>query len=158
MNDWLLVVLLAMTPIGELRASIPYGVIRGLPIVPVVLVSIIANSIAAIAVYFFFDKTVRIFFRFGVFHTWYHSVVERAQKKIHEQVEKYGWIGVAIFIGIPLPMTGAWTGALGSYLIGLDKKKTIIAIISGVIIAAIIVTIVMLTGIGILNGLFAKSI
>ena len=67
-------------------------------------------------------------------------------------------MGVAVFIGIPLPFTGAWTGALGSYLIGLDKRKTIIAIILRVLIAAIKVTLTMFTGIGIFKRLFIKAL
>lgn len=158
MNDWLLLVLLAMAPISELRGSIPYGIISGLPIIPVVAVSIFANIIAGIFAYFFLDRIVKLFFNFGIFRRYYEKFVEKSQKKIKAEVDKYGWIGVAIFIGIPLPMTGAWTGALGSYLIGLDKKKTILAIILGVIIAAMIVTAVMITGIGILKSLFVKAI
>ena len=99
-----------------------------------------------------------MFFNFGFFKNFYEKIIERSQKKIKAEVDKYGWVGVAIFIGIPLPFTGAWTGALGSYLIGLDKKKSITAIILGVIIAAIIVTTVMLTGVGILKSLFIKTI
>ena len=158
MNEWLLLVLLAIAPISELRGSIPYGIIKGLPLIPVLAISIFANIIAGIFAYFFLDRLVRVFFGFRLFRKYYERFVEKSQRKIHAEVEKYGWIGVAIFIGIPLPMTGAWTGALGSYLIGLDKKKTILAIILGVMMAAIIVSVVMLTGIEILKGLFIKAL
>ncbi len=146
MNDWIFVILLAMAPVSELRGSIPYGILRGLPAFPVILVSIVFNIIAGIVVFLFLDKFVRFFLNFGIFRKYYSKIVERSQKKIHAQVEKYGWMGVALFVGIPLPITGAWTGALGSYLIGLDKKKTIISIILGVIAASIIISIVTLSG------------
>ncbi|MBU0627568.1 MAG: small multi-drug export protein [Nanoarchaeota archaeon] len=158
MNSWLFLLLLAVAPISELRGAIPYGIIKGLPLIPVILISIIANIIAGILVYFFLDKIVHLFFNWGFFKRYYHKFIERAQKKIHAQVEKYGWIGVALFVGIPLPITGAWTGALGSYLIGLEKKKAIAAIILGVLMASIIVTIVMLTGAEIFQKLFIKVI
>lgn len=154
MNDWLWLVLLAVLPVSELRGSIPYGILRGLPIAPVIIVSILANIVAGIFAYFFLDRLVKLFFNFGLFRKYYEKIVERSQKKIKEAVDKYGWIGVAVFIGIPLPFTGAWTGALGSYLIGLEKKKTIIAIILGVLIACILVTVTMLTGIGMLKRIF----
>jgi len=158
MNDWIFLILLAIAPISELRGSIPYGILRGLPTAQVIVVSIVANIIMGIFAYFFLDRLVRLFFNFGFFKNFYEKIIERSQKKIKAEVDKYGWVGVAIFIGIPLPFTGAWTGALGSYLIGLDKKKSITAIILGVIIAAIIVTTVMLTGVGILKSLFIKTI
>lgn len=147
MNDWLIVALLAIAPFSELRGSIPYGVLRGLPFFPVVLVSIALNIITGILVYFFLDGFVKIFLKLRFFKKFYNKVIERSQKKVHAQVEKYGWIGVALFVGIPLPITGAWTGALGSYLIGLDKRKTIISIILGVIMAAIIVSLATISGI-----------
>lgn len=154
MNDWLWLVLLAVLPISELRGSIPYGILRGLPIAPVIIVSILANIVAGVFAYFFLDRLVKLFFNFGLFRKYYEKIVERSQKKIKETVDKYGWIGVAVFIGIPLPFTGAWTGALGSYLIGLEKKKTIIAIMLGVLIAGILVAVTMLTGIGMLKRIF----
>jgi len=55
-------------------------------------------------------------------------------------VEKYGWIGLALFVGIPLPITGAWTGPVLAYLMGIDYKRALLAIFLGVIIAATIVT------------------
>lgn len=158
MNDWLLLIILAFLPISELRGSIPYGIIKGLPLIWVISISIVINILAGIFAYFFLDKIVRLFFNFGIFKKYYQKFIERAQQKIKKEVDKYGWIGVAVFIGIPLPFTGAWTGALGSYLIGLDKKKTVTAIILGVLIAAVIVTITMLTGVEIFQRLFIKTI
>ena len=158
MNDWFWLILLAVLPISELRGSIPYGILVGLPVSLVIVISIIANIAAGIFAYFFLDRLIKLFFNFGLFKEYYQKIVERSQKKIKEAVDKYGWIGVAIFIGIPLPFTGAWTGALGSYLIGLKKKKTMAAIILGVVIAGAIVSIIMLSGIEILKRIFIKSI
>ena len=76
----------------------------------------------------------------------YNKYVEKTQKKIHKYVEKYGTLGVAIFIGIPLPGSGVYSGAIGSYVLGLSYKKFILAAILGVLIAGIIVTIVTLIG------------
>ena len=148
MNDWLLLLLLAIAPISELRGSIPFGILKGLPAAAVIAASIIANCVAGIFAYFFLDRIVKLFCGWTFFRRIYSRFVERAQNKIKAEVDKYGWIGVAIFIGIPLPFTGAWTGALGSYLIGLEKKKAVAAIILGVLIAAVIVTAVVYTGVG----------
>jgi len=56
-------------------------------------------------------------------------------------VERYGWIGLAIFVGVPLPMTGAWTGSVLAYLMGIEYKRALPAILLGVIIAGVIVTV-----------------
>lgn len=158
MTDWLWLILLAMMPISEIRGAIPYGILKKLPLVPVIIISVVANIIAGILVFFFLNKIERLFLHWQLFNRFYQRIVERARRKIKKAVDKYGWIGVAIFIGIPLPFTGVWTGVLGSYLIGLEKKRTIIAVIIGVMCAATIVTITMLTGITLFRKLFIKSI
>ncbi|GAH86941.1 unnamed protein product, partial [marine sediment metagenome] len=72
-------------------------------------------------------------------------------RKIEPYVRKYGTFGVSLFIGLPLPGSGSYTGALGAYLLGLGYKKFVIANIIGVVIAGIIVTILTLAGIRISN-------
>ncbi len=135
-------VLITMLPFLELRASIPYGInVLRLPWLTVFIVCVIANMILGILVYFMLDKFINFFLRFKIIEIPYKKIVLRTQKKIHGYVEKYGEIGVAIFIGIPLPGSGVYTGALGAYILGLKFKKFIIANIIGVLIAGIIVTI-----------------
>ena len=87
----------------------------------------------------------------------YQKVLLRSQKKIQRVVDKYGELGVAIFIGIPLPGSGVYTGALGSYAIGLKFKKFIIADLIGVTIAGVLVTIATFIGGGIFD-LFIKPV
>jgi uncharacterized membrane protein len=83
--------------------------------------------------------------------------VERARIKLHRGVEKWGWLGVAAFVAIPLPVTGAWTGTLGAWVLGLEKPKTMAAVILGVFAAGAIVTVVVVLGIQALD-LFIKNI
>jgi uncharacterized membrane protein len=84
--------------------------------------------------------------------TWYRVLfdrfVNRARKKLEKGVEKWGALGVAVFVAIPLPMTGAWTGTLGAWVLGLPKRKTLPAVILGVTVAGGIVTAVMFLGRG----------
>lgn len=61
-------------------------------------------------------------------------------------VEKYGWIGLALFVGVPLPVTGAWTGSVMAYLMGIEYKRALLAILLGAIIAGVIVTLFCLLG------------
>jgi len=93
-----------------------------------------------------FYQKPHIFLRIKFIDKIYQKYVERTQKKIHKYVKKYGEAAVAIFIGIPLPGSGSYSGALAAYLIGLGYKKFIIANIIGVLIAGVIVTLITLTG------------
>ena len=138
----------------ELRASIPYGILQTeLHWMVVFLVCVIANIILGIVIYFLLDKVVHLFFFWDWFHKIYHKLVERSQKKIHGYVEKYGTIGLGLFIGIPLPGSGVYTGALGAYVLGFGYKRFILASIIGVLIAGVIVTAIMLSGAEVFNFL-----
>ena len=158
MQDILELIILTLAPFLELRASIPYGIlVKQMNIAAVFIICVITNILLAPVVYIFVDKFIHLFFYFKPLEKLYHKYVEKTQKKIHKYVEKYGTIGVAIFIGIPLPGSGVYSGALGSYVLGLGFKKFMLAAALGVLIAAVIVTAVTFVG---LNGLsiFVKLI
>ena len=111
-----------------------------------VFVCILANVILGIIVYLLLDFLIKLLVKIKWIGKCYDKVVERTQHKIEKWVEKYGWIGVGLFIGVPLPGSGVYTGALAAYLIGLKFKKFLMAEILGVLIAAAIVTFVVLSG------------
>lgn len=158
MNDILMLILLTLIPFLELRASIPYGILKtDLHWSLVFIVCVLFNIILAPIIYFFLDKIIHLFLKIKVIDKCWQWWVNRTQKRIKKYVDKYGELGVAIFIGIPLPGSGVYSGALGSYLIGLSFKKFIKAAIIGVLIAGIIVLIVSLTGVGIFN-VFVKGV
>ena len=134
-------------PFLELRASIPYGILNtDLNWMIVFIICVLANIILAPIVYFFIDKVVHLFFFIKPFHKFYNYYVAKTQKKIHKYVEKYGEIGVALFIAVPLPGSGVYSGALAAYIVGMSYKDFIKAAIIGVLIAGIIVTAISLTG------------
>ena len=158
MNEILNLIWITFLPFLELRASIPYGIIKAnLDWFLVFFVCIITNIFLGIILYPLLGKIIKIFTKISIIDKCYQKYVEKTQKKIHATVEKYGEWAVAIFIGIPLPGSGVYSGALAAYLIGLNYKKFIIANIIGVLIAGIIVTIISLTGIGAFN-IFLKLI
>jgi len=145
-------------PTLELRASIPYGIFAtDIPWTTVFFICVLANIILGILVYIFMDWIIKILTRINVISRIWNNYVDKTQHKIQKGVDKYGEWAVAIFIGIPLPGSGVYTGALASYLIGLKFKKFMVANIIGVLIAGIIVTIICLTGTGISN-IFIKNI
>ena len=146
-------VLVTLIPALELRASIPYGILGkeawgitpGLMSWPVVvLVCVIANIVLGMGVFFVLAPILHWFERFTWFRRYFEPILLRTQTRLKPYVEKYGEIGVALFIGVPLPGSGVYTGALGAFLLGLDRRKFAVANVIGVIIAATAVTILTL--------------
>lgn len=138
---------ITLLPALELRASIPFGIFGmkdtlSWPIV--VMVCVITNIILGWMVFLIMAPVFNLFRKWNWFDTRIWPVLEKTRNKIHPYVEKYGELGVALFIGIPLPGSGVYTGAFGAYLIGVEKKKFIVANILGVLIAAAAVTILSL--------------
>jgi len=134
---------ITLIPALELRASIPWGIFKmsGQVTWPmVVVICTIANIVLGWMVFMIMAPVFAMVRRWVWFEKKVWPTLERTQHKIHPYVEKYGEFGVAVFIGIPLPGSGVYTGAFGSYLLGLDKRKFIIANVIGVLIAATAVT------------------
>lgn len=130
-------------PALELRASIPWGMFKmheqiSWPIT--IAVCTIANIVLGWLVFIVMGPAFTFMRKWGWFDTHAWPILERTRHKIHPYVEKYGEMGVAIFIGVPLPGSGVYSGAFGAYLLGLDGKKFFVANIIGVLIAAAAVT------------------
>ncbi len=153
----IILILLTFVPLFELRWSIPIGLfsktIEGIPIIGsmqgfglelwlVFLVCVGANAVLGFLAYLFFDKIIFIFLKVPQLKKFYDKIIINSQKKVEPLVEKYGLIGMSIFIAIPLPGSGTWTGALVGNLFNFGYKRFFIANLIGVILAGIIVTIV----------------
>jgi uncharacterized membrane protein len=115
------------------------------------------NALVAPGGWVFLSTLHRLFLRMAWYGRFFDRFVERARVKLHGGVEKWGWLGIAVFVAIPLPMTGAWTGTLGAWVLGMGKRRTFAAVILGVLAAGAIVTAVMLLGIGALH-IFIKTV
>jgi len=137
----------AFLPISELRGAIPFALSQGMPWYGALLYSAFINALVAPVCWIFLSTVHRLLYRWGWYKRTFDAFVERARGKVHEKVEAWGWLGIAAFVAIPLPVTGAWTGTLGAWILGLDKKKTLLAVIIGVAVAGCIVTTVAMLGI-----------
>ena len=133
----------------ELRASIPVGILT--PSFaeqvswPLVVVFCWFANVLIGWVFFALLRPLELVIRKVSFvNTLFTKYLERAREKLRPGLEKYGIWGFALFIGIPLPLTGAYTGAAGAYALGMKKHDFIIANVIGVTIAAIAVTVVVL--------------
>ncbi|MDR2211494.1 MAG: small multi-drug export protein [Spirochaetaceae bacterium] len=157
----------SLLPISELRGGIPFALLNGIPWFIAWPFAVAVNSLAAPLCWIFLSTLHRLFYgsaedggpKKGF--AWYRSIfdrfVERTRAKLRRGVEKWGALGIALFVAIPLPVTGAWTGTLGAWVLGLPKRKTLPAVILGVAAAGAIVTAVVLLGRGAF-GIFIKDL
>ncbi len=142
--------LITLIPGLELRASIPAGFFGGeyidvlLPWPLVALICWVSNILIGMAVYFALHPVVSLFRHLSWCEWLLSKTLDRAQRKLKPNVDKYGFWGLAVFIGIPLPLTGAYTGAMGAYAMGIEPRKFVVANALGVTIAGVCVTVICL--------------
>lgn len=130
--------LIAMVPVIELRGAIPFGAGAGLTPALSAVVSAIGNFIPIPFLLIFVPKLFD-WLRDKKLTKKFVAWLENKAKKNHKTIEKYGYIGLIILVAIPLPGTGAWTGALVASCFEMDFKKSILAITTGILVAAAIV-------------------
>ena len=144
----LVIIFVAALPVFELRGSIPLALFTfGFDPLTAFLLSVVGNMIPVLPLLLFLEPVSNYLRRWrigDIFFTW---LFERTHRKHSAEFEKYGSIGLAIFVGIPLPATGAWTGCAAAFIFGFKFKNAFLAILAGVIIAGAIVTALTVTGI-----------
>ena len=144
---------LAFLPISELRGAIPFAIANGVPWYLAYPFSVAINALVAPGCWLFLSILHPLLLGlsdkrgFRWYRRFFDRFVTRAREKLRGGVEKWGWLGVALFVAIPLPLTGAWTGSFGAWMLGLSKARTILAVVLGVIIAGAVVTLVVMLGI-----------
>lgn len=144
-KKYLIVFLVSMVPLIELRGAIPIAVKIGLPKLNSFIIAIIGNMLPVPIIYLFArrvlewgkDKKV-----IGKFFSWCLKKGTNGGKKLEAKAGKGLYWALFLFVGIPLPGTGAWTGTLAASILDLDFKKTVIAVMAGVLLAGIIMMIV----------------
>ena len=140
-GKYLWVFLISMVPIIELRGAIPVAVGMGLPLIPSYIICIIGNMLPVPFIYFFArkvliwgsDKPV-----IGKFFTFCLEKGEKGGKKLQAKAGRGLFVALLLFVGIPLPGTGAWTGTLAASLLDMDFKSSVLAVLLGVLLAGII--------------------
>jgi len=135
------VLLATVSPISELRGGIPLGISLGIDPLATFFIAIVANVLIFFPVFFvlrlFYDK---LLFRIPLFNKYLDNLRRRGKPK----VEKYGFWGLAFFVAIPLPITGAYTGTILAWLLGMHWRKAFPAVGLGVIVAGVIVLLITL--------------
>jgi len=148
---------LSFLPISELRGAIPFAVARGVPLLEAAAVAIACTALVAPVAIAFLETAHKLLYRWPFYAGVFDRFVAKAQRRVYPKVSKYGYWGILLFVAIPLPITGAWTGTLGSWILGLDKRKTMMAVFGGVIVSGLIVTSLVVLGVGI-DSVFIKRI
>ncbi len=144
-GKYLWVFLISMVPIIELRGAIPVAVGMGLPLIPSYIICIIGNMLPVPFIYFFArkvlvwgsDKPV-----IGKFFTFCLEKGEKGGKKLQAKAGRGLFIALLLFVGIPLPGTGAWTGTLAASLLDMDFKSSVVAVMCGVLLAGVIMALI----------------
>lgn len=149
MEGWtlLLTIGFSLLPISELRGAIPFAYFNGVPLGQAYIISTAANALVGPLVYLFLSTFHHLFSRMAWYRSFFARTVAHARKKTEAKVRKYGYWGVMLFVAVPLPITGAYTGTLGAWILGLDRKRTCLAVIGGVLISGAIVSAILFFGI-----------
>ena len=154
MKKYFWVLLIAMVPLIEIRGAVPYAVLWGLPIVPSCVVAVIGNMIPVPLIFLFARKVLewgRDKRWIGPFFTWCLEKGEKGGRKLEEKAGRGLYWALFLFVGIPLPGTGAWTGMLAASILDMDFKKSTFAALMGVLLAGAIVLVLSLLGVGAYN-------
>lgn len=157
-RTFLIAGLLSILPISELRGAIPFALTQGVSIPLAYFYCVLLNALVGPIVFLFLSSIHRLFSLWGWYKRTFDRIIERARLKIHAKVEKYGYWGVMFFVAIPLPITGAYTGSLGAWVLGLDAKRTFLAVLAGVVISGVIVTLISYLGIEAFSFFIKKEV
>jgi len=161
-KKYLLVFLISMVPLIELRGSVPVGLstLLGdpLPILPLYITCILGNMIP-VPIIFFFARKVLLWGRnkkfIGKFFTFCIEKGEKGGKALQAKAGKGLYFALFIFVGIPLPGTGAWTGTLAASFLDMDFKKSVIAVMAGVVLSGIIMGLASMGLFGAIGAIFS---
>lgn len=154
MKKYLWIFLISMVPLIELRGAIPVAVGLGLPIVPSIIISVVGNMLPVPFIFLFArrvlewgqDKKV-----IGGFFTWCLEKGEKGGRKLEAKAGRGLYWALLLFVGIPIPGTGAWTGTLAASILNMDFKKSVLFVLLGVLLAGAIMLAASLGVFGAIN-------
>ncbi len=149
-NKNILIFIVSMLPIVELRGGLIAASILNVEFIKAFIICFIGNIIPVPFILLLIESIFKLLKKWNPTK----KIVEKLESKSlskKEQIDKYGYLGLLLFVGVPLPGTGAWTGSLLAVLLNMDKKKSFIFISLGVLMAGIIMSIISY---GILGNIF----
>jgi len=157
MTNELITVIVAALPISELRGAIPLAVLSfKIPLAKAFLLSVLGNLIPVIPLLLFLQPVSEKLRHFRLWSKFFDYLFERTRRKA-SLIEKYEALGLILFVAVPLPITGAWTGCIAASLFKIRFRYAFLAISIGVLIAAIIVSTITVAGSGVLFRLLIRQ-
>ncbi len=142
------ILILAAIPIIEQKAAIPIGVIAGLPVWEVYILTLIGAIIPSPFIVWFIEHIFKFLRRYPIMDKIITKIEDKTQGK-SESIQKYKLLGLIMFVAIPLPGTGVWTGSLAAVLLGLEKKSAVMAVFIGAAICGLLI-LAFTSGVGLL--------
>lgn len=144
LKKYIIVFLISMVPLIELRGAVPYAVGVNLPLFPSLLIAVIGNMLPVPLIFLFArkvlewgkDKTLT-----GKFFRWCLEKGEKGGRKLESKAGRGLYVALLLFVGIPIPGTGAWTGTLAASFLNMDFKKSVLYVMLGVILAGVIMLV-----------------
>ena len=156
LKKYIIIFLTSMVPLLELRGAIPFSVGFGLPSIPSFIICVIGNMLPVPVIFWFArrvlewgkDKKV-----IGGFFTWCLEKGDKGGKKLTEKAGRGVYVALFLFVGRPLPGTGAWTGTLAASFLDLEWKKSVVAVMAGVVLAGLIMYLVSIGAFGAVSAI-----
>ena len=153
-KKYIIVFLISMVPLIELRGAIPVAVGFGLPLVPSYIISVIGNMLP-VPFIFLFARRILEWGKdkkyIGGFFRWCLEKGEKGGRKLESKAGRGLYWALLLFVGIPLPGTGAWTGTLAASILNMDFKKSVLDVMLGVVLAGVIMLLASLGVFGAIN-------
>lgn len=153
-------IVLSVLPISELRGGIPIAVSSGVGLLPAFAACVAANIVVIIPVFFFLDHIHTYLMKIKFYNTLFSLYLERVRKKVEAKFAQQRWefLVLFLFVAIPFPSTGAYTGCLIAWFFKMDRKWSFTTIASGVVVAGIVVTaVVSVASLGFLKAIVVKG-
>ncbi len=153
-------IVLSLLPISELRGGIPVAIASGVGVVPAFVSCVVANIAVMVPVFFFLDYIHRHLMKVSLYRKLFTLYLERVRKKVELKMAQHRWeyLVLFLFVAVPFPSTGAYTGCLIAWFFEMDRKRSFITIAAGVIAAGIIVTtVVSVASLGFLKAIVVKG-
>lgn len=138
-KDIIIAMLWSVSPLGEAKVGIPYGILQGANIYWVFIACFLANIMVFPIMSFFLDKVNRSFFKWRPYKRSAIYVARKAKKGSGDKIKKYGFWGLIFFVMIPLPGTGVYAGTIATYLFNIERRKAFFANVIGIFFSSVIV-------------------
>jgi len=138
-KESIVAILLSLSPFGEAKVGIPYGMLNGVNIYIVFITCFLANVLVFPLMMFFLEKINAYLLRWNFYKKSAIFVARRAKNGSGDKIKKYGFWGLMFFVMIPLPGTGVYAGSIATYLFKIEKKRGFVANLTGIFFSSVIV-------------------